>query len=102
VTPLLSRISEALRRAEPDTTHSLDVEPVEIPAAAIDTAADVEQLPPNQRRVRVPFEQVLADSGRGYPSMRRRLVPSRNDVERARRGAEAAIGRVGEDVLWPD
>jgi hypothetical protein len=34
--------------------------------------------------------------------MRRPLVPTSNDVERARRGAEAAIGRAGKDVLWPD
>jgi hypothetical protein len=88
---MLHRIAEALRAAEPD----------HVPAEPVETERDPEPLPPGQRRVKVSFDEVLAARGYSYPYMRWRIAPA-SDVERARRAAEAAMGRAGQDVLWPD
>ncbi len=91
---LLLRIAEALRSAE---YEPVPTDPVS-PANSHEPAP--EPLPPCQRRVKMSFDEVLAARGYSYPYVRRQIAPPSN-VERARRAAEAAMGRPGQDVLWP-
>jgi hypothetical protein len=93
---LLHRIAEALRSIEHD---SAPAEPEPAPAQPVEP--EPEPLPPCQRRVKVSFDELLAAGGYSYPYMRRQIAPP-SGAERARRAAEAAIERAGQDVLWPD
>lgn len=93
---LLHRIAEALRSIEHD---SAPTEPEPAPAQPVEP--EPEPLPPCQRRVKVSFDEVLAARGYGDPYMCRQIAPP-SGAERPRRAAEAAIGRPGQDVLWPD
>lgn len=92
---LLLRIAEALRSAEYEPVPTDHVSPAHSHEPA------PEPLPPCQRRVKVSFEEVLAARGYSYPYMRRQIAPQ-SDVDRARRVVEAAMGRPGQDLLWPD
>jgi len=82
--------------AEQDRADVLDAEP--------DTSntAPAEPLPSGQRRVVVPFEQVLAARGRGAPSWMRQQIAPRTGIEQARRSAEQRMGYRTGEVLWPD
>ena len=93
---LLHRIAEALRSIDHD---SAPAEPEPAPAQPVEP--EPEPLPPCQRRVKVSFDEVLTARGYSYPYMRRQVAPP-SDVERARRAAEAKMGRPGQGVLWPD
>src|SRR5690348_8974582 len=97
---LLHRIAEALRSTDhdPASAEPTDEPDAVRPAESPETVRPAEPLPPCQRRVKVSFEEVLAARGYSYPYMRRRLAPP-SDAKRARRAAEAAIGRAGQEVL---
>jgi hypothetical protein len=93
---LLHRIAEALRSIDHD---SAPAEAEHAPAQPVEP--EPEPLPPCQRRVKVSFDEVLAARGYSYPYVRRQIGPP-SEAERARRAAEAAMGRAGQDALWPD